>query len=195
MRLLIVQQNGAPLTFTKDLIGHIPPYAILSHTWGDDDEDEITYKDILKGRGKEKGGYRKIEFCLRQAASDGLEYLWVDTCCINKSSNTELQEAINSMFRWYQSASKCYVYLSDVSMDTPSPDVWKSAFRKTRWATRGWTVQELLAPPSVEFFSSGGQRLGDKTSLESLLQEMTGISISALRGVPPCEFTELERMS
>jgi hypothetical protein len=99
------------------------------------------------------------------------------------------------MFRWYQNASKCYAYLPDVPMESLPEETWKSAFRRTRWATRGWTLQELLAPPSVEFFSSEGLRLGDKKSLESLLHDMTGISISALRGTPLCEFTELERMS
>jgi len=194
MRLLELDHDGHPLTFTKDLVSDIPPYAILSHTWADD-EEEVTYKDIKKGRGKDKDGYRKIQFCAKQGSSDGFGYLWIDTCCIDKSSNTELQQAINSMFRWYQNASKCYVYLPDVSMDTLPEETWKSAFRKTRWATRGWTLQELLAPSSVEFFSSDGQRIGDKKSLESLLHDMTGISISALRGTPLCEFTELERMS
>lgn len=82
-----------------------------------------------------------------------------------------------------------------MTADKLSLDDWQPAFQKTRWATRGWTLQELLAPQSVEFFSSEGCRLGDKTSLEPLLHKMTGISIRALRGAPPCEFTELERMS
>jgi hypothetical protein len=101
-------------SLTKDLIDNVPPYAILSHTWGDDDE-EATFQDLAQDVGKNKAGYRKILFCEEQATRDGLQYVWVDTCCIDKSNSTELAEAINSMFRWYREAAKCYVYLSDVS--------------------------------------------------------------------------------
>ena len=90
----------------------IPRYAILSHTWGADNE-EFNFKDVTEGR--DKIGYKKIEFCRAQAARDGLQFFWVDTCCIDKSSSAELSEAINSMFRWYRNADKCYVYLPDVS--------------------------------------------------------------------------------
>jgi hypothetical protein len=112
MRLLELKNNGE-LSLTKDLVYKIPPYAILSHTWGADNE-EVTYKDMAEGTVKEKIGYRKIQFCGEQAARDNLQYFWVDTCCINKTNSTELSEAINSMFRWYQDAVICYVYLSDV---------------------------------------------------------------------------------
>jgi hypothetical protein len=115
MRLLKLDSHGE-LGVTKDLFDNIPPYAILSHTWEEDDE-EVTFKDISKGSGKDKAGYRKIQFCRKQAARDGLHYFWVDSCCINKSSSTELLEAINSMFRWYRRAARCYVYLTDVSAD------------------------------------------------------------------------------
>ena len=195
MRLLKLETDSDLFDFTKDLVSDIPPYAIISHTWLDDDEEEVTYKDIKKGRGRDKDGFVKLQFGAKQAATDGIKYLWMDTCCIDKSSNTELQLAINSMFRWYQNAVKCYVYLSDVSMDRPSEESWKSEFQKTRWATRGWTLQELLAPSSVEFFSNKGLQIGSKRSLESLLHDVTGISVKALRGTPLCEFSQLERMS
>src|ERR1051326_4882158 len=112
MRLLKREDNGE-LSLTT-FLHETPPYAVLSHTWGSD-EDEVTFKDISKARekSKSKNGYKKIEFCGKQAAKDGIWYFWVDTCCIDKSSSAELQEAINSMFRWYRTASKCYVYLSD----------------------------------------------------------------------------------
>src|SRR5271154_1252607 len=114
MRLLECKNAGV-FSLTKDLIGDdIPKYAILSHTWGADVE-EVTFEDLVKGTGKSKASYQKIRFCGEQAARDGLQYFWVDTCCIDKSSSAELQEAINSMFRWYRNAAKCYVYLSDVS--------------------------------------------------------------------------------
>ncbi|KAF2195847.1 HET-domain-containing protein, partial [Zopfia rhizophila CBS 207.26] len=148
----------------------IPPYAILSHTWKEG--QEVTWKDLMDGTGKSKIGYDKIRFCGQQAERDGLRYFWVDACCINKSNHVELQEAINSMFRWYQNAAKCYVYLSDVSAakrkasDEVSKSTWEPAFRESRWFTRGWTIQELLAPHSVEFFSREGKQLGNKRTLE-----------------------------
>jgi Heterokaryon incompatibility protein (HET) len=198
MRLLQVDQNGE-FSLTDDLIGNIPPYAILSHTWAEDHE-EVNFKDLTIGPRKTKSGYKKLHFCAERAAHDGLQYFWVDTCCIDKSNNTELSEAINSMFRWYRDATKCYVYLSDVATNNhdqvnPSLQSWEPAFRKSRWFTRGWTLQELLAPPSVEFFCSNRKRLGDKKSLERLLHEITGIAFAALQGTPLSEFSRNERMS
>lgn len=98
MRLLKRQPDGT-FSLTADLVDGVPRYAILSHTWGSDDE-EVSFTDIIARRGAHKDGHRKIQFCADQAARDSLEYFWVDTCCIDKSNSTELQEAINSMFRW-----------------------------------------------------------------------------------------------
>jgi hypothetical protein len=80
------------------------------------DDEEVTFEDLTKGTGENKHGYKKIQFCGEQAWKDGLQYLWIDSCCINKANHAELSEAINSMFCWYQTATKCYVYLSDVSI-------------------------------------------------------------------------------
>ena len=172
-------------------------YAILSHTWADG--QEVTYQDLVSGAGG-KSGYDKIQFCAEQAAKDGLQYFWVDTCCIDKSDADELTTAINSMFRWYRNAKKCYVYLSDVTTVGCDADVqarqdlWEAAFRDSRWFTRGWTLQELIAPAIVEFFSKEGKRLGDKQSLEKSIQEITGIPIQALRGNPFSDFNTAERI-
>ena len=202
MRLLNIAPDGLSLTFTKDFVEQeIPPYVILSHTWGNDGH-EVLYKDIAEKQpyddfveGTDKDGYKKIRFCAKQARAEGFEYMWIDSCCIDKPSYTELTHALNSMFRWYNKAAKCYVYLPDVSTDNVPEEIWKSKFHNTRWARRGWTLQELLAPPRVEFFSSEGRKIGNKTTLESLLHSMTGIAIGALRGTPLCEFSEIERMS
>ncbi|KAF2846575.1 HET-domain-containing protein, partial [Plenodomus tracheiphilus IPT5] len=177
----------------------VPRYAALSHTWGSDDE-EVTFQDIKSGTGKGKAGYRKIRFCGKQAASDGLQHFWVDTCCIDKTNSVELHEAINSMFRWYQNAEKCYVYLSDVSDGISNSDNepsrgWKPAFRASRWFTRGWTLQELIAPPWVEFFSKEETCLGNKQSLEQTLHEITGIALNALRGPCLSQFSKDERLA
>ena len=98
------------------------------------------------------------------------------------------------MFRWYRDAAKCYVYLPDVwvtkrkASNQFSESTWEPAFRASRWFTRGWTLQELLAPASVEFFSREGKRLGDKRTLERQIHEITGILISALQGAPLSQF-------
>ena len=199
MRLL-EHKNDEEFTLTKDIIDNIPRYAILSHTWGADTE-EVTFRDLTDGTGKDKMGYSKIRFCGEQARHDGLQYFWVDTCCIDKSNNTELAEAINSMFRWYRHAAKCYVYLSDVPRDAPDTNnafcqlPWELAFRKSRWFTRGWTLQELIAPKSVEFFSKYWEQLGNKASLGTIIHEITGIPDTALQGVPLSDFSVAERMS
>jgi len=165
--------------------------------WSKNNAEEVSYKDMKDGTGKDKAGYRKVEFCAEQAGRDGLQYFWVDTCCIDKSTSDELQTSINSMFRWYHDATRCYVYLSDVSMtgslsqnsDQASSDQaelsWEVAFRRSKWFTRGWTLQELLAPASVEFFSLEGLQLGDKGSLEHEIHNITKIPISALRKTTP----------
>ncbi|KAF2676862.1 HET-domain-containing protein [Lentithecium fluviatile CBS 122367] len=196
MRLLQLQGN-CEFSLVEHIGSSIPRYAILSHTWGADHE-EVTFKDLTKGRGKSKPGYRKLTFCGERAAKDNLRWFWVDTCCIKKSSDAELSESINSMFRWYQNAAKCYVYLSDVSTDQDdiqhSQPQWEDAFRRSRWFTRGWTLQELIAPRSVEFFCSNSRRLGDKEDLAQQIHEITGIPLAALRGAELSEFDVNERM-
>jgi hypothetical protein len=199
MRLLkrLPRDDGFELiTFDDDTA---PPYAVLSHTWAAG--HEVTYEELLAGTGTNKSGYVKLRFCAERAAADGLEYLWVDTCCIDKNTSVELSTAINSMFRWYQRATKCYVYLSDVSVPKEVTDAeafrisWEQAFHRSRWFTRGWTLQELLAPASVEFFSREGKRLGSRVSLEQEIHEITGIPTEALRGRKLTRFSVEERLS
>jgi len=154
----------------------------------------------LDGTDKNKAGYGKIQFCGEQARRDGLQYFWVDTCCIDKSNAVEYQHAINSMFRWYKAATKCYVYLPDVSrprsvLADNTNESWESSFRKSEWFRRGWTLQELIAPASVEFFCKDMELLGNKISLERHIREITGIPSKALRGSPLSDFSVAERMS
>ncbi|PQE12682.1 heterokaryon incompatibility protein [Rutstroemia sp. NJR-2017a BBW] len=106
MRLLQLKDNSE-FSLVEYFGNEIPRYAILSHTWGPD-HDEVTFRDLKENTAKSKAGYRKLTFCGQQATKDSLQYFWVDTCCIDKSSSNELSEAINSMFRWYQDAAKCY---------------------------------------------------------------------------------------
>jgi hypothetical protein len=199
MRLLQLQ-GASSFSLVEFQDNSVPPYAILSHTWGPSNE-EVTYQDLLSSTGEGKSGYRKLTFCGEQATKDGLQHFWIDTCCIDKSSSAELSEAINSMFRWYREAAKCYVYLSDVSTANQkarnkfSDFTWELAFLESRWFTRGWTLQELLAPRSVEFFSEEGIRLGDKETLERQIYKITGIATLALQGTHLGEFGIEERLS
>jgi tetratricopeptide (TPR) repeat protein len=172
-----------------------PPYAILSHRWSD---SEILIEDISSGTYKEKEeGYRKLQFCAERAAQDELQYFWIDTCCIDRWNNNERSKAINSMFQWYKAAARCYVYLSDVSVSTATEPVqrsdWEASFRASAWFTRGWTLQELIAPVLVEFFSREGHLIGDKASLNQLLHDITGIPLVAMRNCPLHEFSTSER--
>jgi hypothetical protein len=195
MRLLEMKAPGE-FSLIQVATHNTLPYAILSHTWTD---QEVTYQDLISGAGKSKSGYEKIKFCGEQATRDGLQCFWVDTCCIDKSDPAELSKAINSMFRWYRNAKKCYVYLADISTPGDNTDVqahqstWEVAFRSSKWFTRGWTLQELIAPAVVEFFSQERKLLGNKKSLEKLIHEITQIPIQALRGNPFSNFSIAER--
>lgn len=202
MRLLHAG-DGGPLTLKTFEPDSVPPYAILSHTWLAQD-DEVSYIDIVEASGTQKPGYGKLQFCHDQAQKDGLQYFWVDTCCIQKSDSSELSEAINSMFAWYEGAAKCYVYLSDVSIEghlsstenngtvaagtdthsATSSQTWLTDFSNSRYWSRGWTLQELLAPKQVDFYSKERQFLGDKRALQRQISRITEIPGIALTGSP-----------
>ena len=134
-----------------------------------------------KKKVKEKKGFTKIQETCRIAASHGLEYAWVDTCCIDKSSSAELSESINSMFRWYKQSSSCIVFLSDLPPSS-KPDVdFARQFPKCRWLTRGFTLQELIASREVRFYDSAWNFRGDKRKWISLVSDTTGIDLDVLR--------------
>ncbi|KAF1828276.1 HET-domain-containing protein [Decorospora gaudefroyi] len=174
MRLLKYEGDGR-LTITSFDDDAIPSYAILSHTWGEDAE-EVTFADLAEGSGKHKPGYEKIRLCGEQAQQDGLQYFWVDTCCIDKSDKAELSLAIRSMFRWYQDAAKCYVYLLDVSTKKRKAGSLSTKF-----------IWELA-------FTLKWERLGDKILLRLLIKKITGIPCEALDGAPLCRFSVDERL-
>lgn len=178
-----------------------PPYAILSHTW---ENEEILFADVERGDPRSKAGYAKVKGAIRQALRDGYAYLWDDTCCIAKSSSAELSEAINSMYRWYQGASRCYGYLSDVSVEPDDQALLSrqrrllcgsrngfpegsldtsrvgEQFRASRWFTRGWTLQELVAPVIVRFFDKHWNLIGSKFELQHLVSSITSIPSAVL---------------
>lgn len=189
MYLVEIDSEGE-LRLTKNLIDPVPRYAILSHTWINDDE-EVSFADMQTVSGRQKQGFAKLKFCAQQAQKDDLRYFWMDTCCIDRTNSVELSEAITSMFHWYREAVKCYAYLGDVHVGSGL----SLNFQQSRWFTRGWTLQELLAPKWIDFFSSEGQKLGDRNSLESVISEITQIPIRALRGRPLYEYTIEERLA
>ncbi|CAN9409476.1 unnamed protein product [Alternaria alternata] len=193
MRLLQHQGNDSfRLVYRVD--EQIPPYAILSHTWGSE-EDEVTFQDLLNGTYTKRKGHRKLQFCARRAAEDGLDFFWIDTCCIDKSSSAELQEAIGCMFRWYRDSAKCYVYLEDVSYDSKDLeyDYWLR-FQKSKWFTRGWTLQELLAPKDVKFYTKEGGLCGRRSDMVDWIAKITDIPADALKGTPLSQFSIEQRM-
>ena len=173
MRLI----ETSSLTLHEFFDDEIPKYGILSHTWG---KEEVSFQAFTSLQARSLAGYVKIQRCCELAAKDDLDYVWVDTCCIDKSSSAELSEAINSMYRWYQNAERCYVYLFDMEdsrtwLKRRDGDEDFQPLSSCRWFGRGWTLQELLAPNSIDFYDQGWNFLGSKATDEDLLALATGI--------------------
>ncbi|KZZ93871.1 Heterokaryon incompatibility [Moelleriella libera RCEF 2490] len=175
--------NIESLEIVEYLDTQAPRYTILSHTWG---EEEISLPEFVGQDATWKKGWAKVRAFSDVVAEreenqpDPIEHIWVDTCCIDKSSSAELSEAVNSMFRWYREASQCYAYLSDVEYTT---DEWilQRRIGNSRWLKRGWTLQELLAPRSVSFFDKTWRFLGTREELASTISLATTIPISVVR--------------
>ncbi|KAM3066325.1 hypothetical protein ACMFMG_003166 [Clarireedia jacksonii] len=156
---------------------NVVEYAILSHRWGNP-EDEVSFEDMRNGCHEDKRGYKKLAGCCKQARKDGLHHVWIDTCCINKESSAELSEAITSMFGYYQRSKFCYAFLDDVLVESSTQEnLDLSSFSRTAWFTRGWTLQELIAPPNLKFFDALWFFLGYKTNkaISSVIESVTGI--------------------
>ncbi|KAI1432268.1 HET-domain-containing protein [Xylaria sp. CBS 124048] len=183
----------------KEFFNQVPPYAILSHTWGSEEvkfEEYLLATDRNNARGaaanaiKQRAGFAKIMGACRRAQEDKLQYLWCDTNCIDKRSSAELSEAINSMYAWYRDSVVCYAFLADVDGAVPG------SFARSRWFTRGWTLQELLAPEKVVFFDGRWKVLGDRKQLAQSICDITRIHIGALHDRNTVsEYSVAQRMS
>ncbi|KAF9785608.1 hypothetical protein IL306_005431 [Fusarium sp. DS 682] len=218
MRLL--ETKSYELFEASDIPAPFPPYAILSHTWISS-KDEITYQDMKTRKGdikndvyKQKGWSKLRKYCDR-AAKDGWEWAWMDTCCIDKTNPADTQEAINAMFRWYQSAGICYAHLEDIDvlrdvkdMDlphnvdldetvgnqnaaNPSSPLHKALerfFIKAKWFTRGWTLQELLAPHYLVFVDCVWRRIGTRESWALEIERASNIEARHLTSFEPTDF-------
>ncbi|KIW86820.1 uncharacterized protein Z519_12606 [Cladophialophora bantiana CBS 173.52] len=169
----------------------IPVYAILSSKWED---DEVIFQDMNKDGLTQKKDYRKISEACKQARKDKVGYIWIDTCCIDRTKSSELSQAINSMYQWYKESKKCYAYLFDV-LHSKTNAVVGSSFEKSVWFTRGWTLQELLAPREVHFFDCQWNAIGTRTSLFLRIASITRIAKEALLGTPLDSFSVAQRMS
>ncbi|PGH34424.1 hypothetical protein GX50_02792 [[Emmonsia] crescens] len=168
----------------------IPLYAILSHRW---QAQEVVFRDLETSPSFTEQRFKKLSDTCAQALRDDLGYIWVDTCCIDKASSAELSESINSMYEWYRCAVVCYVYLYDV---TESSVTESSSFSSSVWFTRGWTLQELIAPSKVQFFNVEWQELGSKLDLKDEISAITGIPVKVLTGeLAPQELSIAQRMS
>jgi Heterokaryon incompatibility protein (HET) len=168
----------------------VKEYAILSHTWNSEADYEVTFEDMMKDDQDKKAGHAKILGACNIALQDGYGYVWIDTCCIDKKSSAELSEAINSMFRWYSESGECIAYLSDVPSDL-SGDELEKHFRASRWFTRGWTLQELLAPQKLHFYDKNWKFIGDRQQWKRVMCEITEIHEDALTG----DLTRIKRYS
>ncbi|KAE9363115.1 HET-domain-containing protein [Stipitochalara longipes BDJ] len=169
----ILSTEIVELSKTFDNWDTVPPYAILSHTW---EQGEVLFRDITTDVTKEKLGWSKILGASVEAERLGIFYLWVDTCCIDKESSAELSQSINSMFAWYRDARICFAYLGDFKCD----DV--ETFDMSRWWTRGWTLQELIAPVEVMFFAQDWTFVGLRSSSATRIAGITGIGETILAG-------------
>lgn len=194
MRLIKASSLDQPtglqmVDFTPD---KVPRYAILSHTWG---ENEVVYTDIVNRTYENKATFKKIRYSCIQTLADELQWVWIDSCCIDKASSAELSEAINSMFEWYQKSEICYTYLSDVPA-TVDVNQLDGEFAGCRWFKRGWTLQELLAPADLIFFSEDWVKIGEKATASRPLSVITGIDEEILIGARPPESASVaKRMS
>ncbi|KAF2452109.1 hypothetical protein P171DRAFT_324263, partial [Karstenula rhodostoma CBS 690.94] len=166
--------------------------------WGAGMNVPNTTEEALMGRE----GYRKIVQSAKEAKNLGYQWIWIDTCCIDKTSSAELQESINSMYKWYKESSICLVYLNDIApgvaaaIDTQATfEAASNAFTNSRWITRGWTLQELVAPTALRFYYQDWTLMGDKREFVEELSDASGIPIFVLDNGDLSELSIAERMS
>ncbi|KAI0766997.1 hypothetical protein C8Q74DRAFT_1369867 [Fomes fomentarius] len=186
MRLL----NTSTLLLKEFNAANVPPYAILSHVWQDHERTFQEIQDLIAVPDRHALVSQKILRCCLFAEREGFEWIWIDTCCIDKTSSSELSEAINSMYTWYAQAAICYVFMHDVEDTHPSNDL---SFRESQWFKRGWTLQELIAPHYVVFLSKEWHTLGTKQTLARRLQEITNINEEILLGTKTLDTVSVAR--
>ncbi|OAX36057.1 hypothetical protein K503DRAFT_744950 [Rhizopogon vinicolor AM-OR11-026] len=187
-------QSSVPQTAHNYHPSNTLEYAILSHRWLG--EGEPTYEQIKSGTASVASrGYEKLQFFCDKARAYNVQFAWSDTCCINKSSSTELDESIRSMFRWYKNSTVCIVHLAQSETIGDIPD--------DEWTQRGWTLQELLASRKIKLFNQRWKPMtgdtNDKsrrgTELMKTLEAATGIPLDSLLKFRPGPVRVDERMT
>ncbi|KAL7284922.1 hypothetical protein ACG7TL_000010 [Trametes sanguinea] len=170
-------------------------FAILSHVWFRGQED--TFQDLQQFRAETPDSVLqrvspKVQRCCKTAREQGYHWVWIDTCCINKSSSAELSEAINSMYRWYQQADVCFAFLHDVDERKAVDDPFE-ALSHSKWFTRGWTLQELVAPSEVLFLGSKWRVFGTKSTLAEAISLVSDIEVEILTHTKPLSSISVAR--
>jgi hypothetical protein len=185
MRLL----PTSSLTLHEYFNENVPSYGILSHTWRKG--EEVSYQELLNFSPsiKAKSGYKKIINCAYTIKELGYDYVWIDTCCIDKSSSAELSESINSMYPWYKNSEVCLAYMVDVhreaSLDQEPVEHANLLekypnFETSQWWTRGWTLQELISPRRVVFYDSEWQVIAKIRDIVKAVERFTKIPAPVL---------------
>ncbi|KAL7946392.1 heterokaryon incompatibility protein domain-containing protein [Trichoderma barbatum] len=185
IEIIDIESNPVHLNLKECIEPRMPEYAILSHTW---EHEEITYQEMMDisenpmHPATKKLGYQKIVETCRKAKKNGINYAWIDVCCIDKTNSSEISEAINSMYRWYQKAKICFAFLTDFRGAETSSEI---GLPKCRWFTRGWCLQELIAPRNLEFFDADWTHIGSKIDMKCLISNITRIDEQVLCGKRP----------
>ncbi|KAH4152831.1 hypothetical protein HBH69_167280 [Parastagonospora nodorum] len=224
MRLIKINKGKAEGPKLEDFTYSVdkPPYMIFSHRWLQADGGDVTFEEFqsssseLKQAFKKKGrkereaklnelGLRVVAFykllqAIEIASIAGAEYIWIDSCCINRANSSELTEALNSMYRYYEKATKCLVYLHDVewsrTADGEKQPVRSYDFSKPEWFTRGWTLQELIAPKQVSFYNKDWKYFGELAEHAKAIEEVTNVPEMVLKGdIKPNKCSVAQRMS
>ena len=184
--MLLIHSTRLGLTEFSDSTP--PGYAILSHCW---DDQEVLYQEFVDSSSAvldspcdmlAHKGWRKIMNCCSLAREAGIEWVWIDTCCIDKKSSSELSEAINCMFRYYEGSIRCFVILPDLVISGMTSTEMDHKISTSRWFKRGWTLQELIAPKEVDFYDANASYIGTRDSLTDLIVETTKIPVEYLNG-------------
>lgn len=168
----------------------IPQYVILSHTW---DAEEMTFEEMMypNQNTEKKLGYMKIMAACAKARVFKVDWIWIDTCCIDKRSSAELSEAINSMYRYYKESYACFAFLQDARS---GGNAWHG-LRNAKWWSRGWTLQELIAPSRVFFYNADWMYIGTRQGYADTISSITLVPIAVLAGEDPLMYSIAQRMS
>lgn len=196
MRLLQAKSVGtdAGLGFAEFSTHELPSFAVLAHSVGD---VEVTYSDAVgdAAAARAKANYEKLAFAARQALADGYEYLFIHSCCVDRRSSAELDEAANSALQWYRKAGTVYAYLPDCPADARATDP-ASPFAASRWFRDPWMLLPLVASRNLTFYAAQWTKLGTKADLASDISAVTGVGLSFIRGTRPIETASVaQRMS